>query len=168
MTDLQEGLIPNFDDEETDRKICFICSKGNLDMVYPALVMANAALGEGIETHIFFTFWGMDIIHDTTVDHLKFTILGNTASHMPQALGGMPGMTAVATHKMKKQMEDLEVPGVREFIELISDAGGKLWACKMSADMMHLTEDDLLEHVDGIITATEFIELSDGAQVIFT
>ncbi len=168
MTDLQEGLIPNFDDDETDRKICFICSKGNLDMVYPALVMANAALGEGIETHIFFTFWGMDIIHDTTVDHLKFTILGNTASHMPQALGGMPGMTAVATHKMKKQMEDLEVPGVREFIELISDAGGKLWACKMSADMMHLTEDDLLEHVDGIITATEFIELSDGAQVIFT
>ena len=168
MTDLQEGLIPNFDDEETDRKICFICSKGNLDMVYPALVMANAALGEGIETHIFFTFWGMDIIHDTTVDHLKFTILGNTASHMPQALGGMPGMTAMATHKMKKQMEDLEVPGVREFIELISDAGGKLWACKMSADMMHLTEDDFVEHVDGILTATEFIELSDGAQVIFT
>ncbi len=167
MTDLQEGLIPNFDDDETDRKICFICSKGNLDMVYPALVMANAALGEGIETHIFFTFWGMDIIHDSTVDHLKFTILGNTASHMPQALGGMPGMTAMATHKMKKQMEDLEVPGVREFIELISDAGGKLWACKMSADMMHLTEDDFVEHVDGILTATEFIELSDGAQVIF-
>ncbi len=168
MTDLHEGLIPNFDDEETDRKICFICSKGNLDMVYPALVMANAALGEGIETHIFFTFWGMDIIHDTTIDHLKFTILGNTASHMPQALGGMPGMTAMATHKMKKQMEDLEVPGVREFIELISDAGGKLWACKMSADMMHLTEEDFVEHVDGILTATEFIELSDGAQVIFT
>ncbi len=168
VTEPKTGLVPSFDDEETDRKICFICSKGNLDMVYPALVMANAALGEGIETHIFFTFWGMDIIHETTVDHLKFTILGNTASHMPQGLGGMPGMTAMATHKMKKQMEDLEVPGVREFVQLISDAGGHLWACKMSADMMHLTEEDFVKDVDGILTATEFIELSEGAQVIFT
>ena len=168
VTDLQADLVPNFDDEETDRKICFICSKGNLDMVYPALVMANAALGEGIETHIFFTFWGMDIIHETTVDHLKFTIVGNTASHMPQGLGGLPGMTAMATHKMKKQIEDLDVPGVREFLQLISDAGGQLWACKMSADMMHLGESDLVDQVDGIISATDFIELSDGAQVIFT
>ena len=43
-----------------DRKVCFVCSKGSLDMAYPAMVMANAALGKGIETHIFFTFWGLD------------------------------------------------------------------------------------------------------------
>lgn len=39
------------------RKMCFICSKGNLDMAYPALIMGNAALGEGIEVDYFFTFW---------------------------------------------------------------------------------------------------------------
>jgi peroxiredoxin family protein len=26
-------------------------------MAYPGLVLANAALGEGVETHLFFTFW---------------------------------------------------------------------------------------------------------------
>lgn len=87
-----------------------------------------AALGEGVETHTFFTFWGLDIIHETTVDHLKFTILGNTASHMPQGIGGLPGMTALATHKMKKQMHELDIPDVREFVQMISDAGG-LVAC---------------------------------------
>jgi peroxiredoxin family protein len=59
------------------------------------------------------------------------------------------------------------VPDVPEFLELITDAGGHLWACQMSADMMHLEADDLYDRVEGIISATDFIELSDGAQIIF-
>ena len=61
-----------------------------------ATVLANAALGEGVETHLFFTFWGFDMINKKTMDDLKFTMLGNTATHMPQGLGGIPGMTAMA------------------------------------------------------------------------
>ena len=111
MTTTASAPIPSFGDEDSgERKICFVCSKGNLDMAYPALVMANGALGEGIETHIFFTFWGMDMINKKTQEHLKFTFLGNTAMHpgksgmsMPQGLGGLPGMTAMATKMMKEQ-----------------------------------------------------------------
>jgi len=77
-------------------------------------------------------------------------------------------MTGIATKMMKKQISDLEVPEVPEFVQMISDAGGHLWACKMSADMMGLTDDDFVEGVEGIITATDFIELSEGGQVIFT
>ena len=59
-------------------------------MAYPGLILANAALGEGVETHMFFTFWGFDMINKKTMDDLKFTPLGNTATHMPQGLGGSP------------------------------------------------------------------------------
>jgi peroxiredoxin family protein len=86
---------------------------------------------------------------------------------MPQMLMGLPGMTAFATHMMKKQMEGIDVPDVPEFLEMISDSGGHLWACRMSADMMHLEESDLYERVEGIISAGDFIELSEGAQTIF-
>jgi peroxiredoxin family protein len=161
------GLVPDFGDDNNDRKICFVCSKGTLDMAYPALIMANGALGEGIETHIFFTFWGMDMITKSTMDDLKFTILGNPATHMPQGLGGLPFMTSMATKMMKKQIADLEVPEVPEFLQMLSDMGAHLWACRMSVDMMHLEEDDLFDEVEDIINVSEFIELSDGAQVIF-
>jgi peroxiredoxin family protein len=168
-------FVPDFGDDNTDRKICFIASKGTLDMVYPSLVMANAALGEGIETHIFFTFWGMDIVTKKHQEKLQFTWMGNTAMHppgktmhMPQGMAGLPGMTAVATKMMKKQIADLDVPEVPEFVQMIADAGGHLWACKMSVDMMGLTKDDMIPEVEDIISATDFIELSDGAQVIFT
>jgi peroxiredoxin family protein len=153
-------IVPDFGDEATGRKLAIICSKGNLDMAYPGLVLANAALGEGIETHLFFTFWGFDMI-------LKFTPLGNTATHMPQGLGGIPGMTAMATHMMRKQIADIDIPEVPEFLEQIVASGGHLWACRMSADMMHLEESDLYEAVEGIISATDFIEKTDGAQLLF-
>ncbi len=165
-TEQEPRLIPDFG-EDTDRKMAFIASKGTLDMAYPALIMANAALGEGIEAHIFFTFWGLDMINKKTMHDLKFTPLGNPATHMPQGLGGLPGVTAMATHMMKKQIAELGVPEVPEFLQMIVDAGGHLWACKMSADMMGLGEDDLFDGVEGILSATEFIELTDGAQIIF-
>lgn len=172
-------VVPDFGDDDGDRKICFVCSKGNLDMAYPALVMANGALGEGIETHIFFTFWGLDMINKKTMDDLKFTPLGNAAmhmppgmgklseQHMPQGLAGLPGMTWLATKMLKKQIADVDVPEVPEFLQMLADMGAKLWACQMSVDMMDLDKDDLFDEVEDIINVGEFMELSEGAQVIF-
>ncbi|WP_245627450.1 DsrE/DsrF/DrsH-like family protein [Kribbia dieselivorans] len=162
--------------------MAFICSKGNLDMAYPALIMGNAALGEGIEVHFFFTFWGLDIINTKTNDNLKFTLSGNTAMHMndlgrlrpglehfsmPQAMGNLPGMTQVATRMMKKQMSDLEIPDVPEFLDFIAAAGAHMYACKLTFDMMKMIEADLHPAVEGVISATDFIEISEGAQIIF-
>jgi len=167
-TAVETAPIPSFGDEdEVDRKMVIICSKGSLDMAYPGLVLANAALGEGIETHLFFTFWGFDIITEKTLDHLKFTPVGNPATHMPQMLMGLPGMTSFASMMMKRTIDGLEIPEVREFLELITDAGGHLWACRMSADMMHLGEEDLYDRVEGIISASDFMEISEGAQTLF-
>ncbi len=162
------ALVPDFGDHATvGRKLAIICSKGNLDMAYPGLVLANAALGEGVETHLFFTFWGFDMITKSRMADLKFTMLGNTATHMPQGLGGLPGMTAMATHMMRRQIAEIGVPEVPEFLEQIVDSGGHLWACRMSADMMHLTRNDLYEGVEDIINASDFIEKTEGAQLLF-
>ena len=170
MTTQETGpaIVPQFDNgTPTGRKLAIICSKGSLDMAYPGLILANAALGEGVETHLFFTFWGFDMITKKTMDDLKFTMLGNTATHMPQGLGGLPGMTAMATSKLKKSIADLDVPEVPEFLEQIVASGGHLWACRMSADMNHLTKADLYDEVEDIISASDFIEKTEGAQLLF-
>lgn len=168
MTDtVTTPMIPSFDATQTDRKLAIICSKGSLDMAYPGLILANAALGEGIETHLFFTFWGFDMINKSTMGDLKFTPLGNTATHMPQGLGGLPGVTAMATAKLKRSIAELDVPAVPDFLEQIVASGGHLWACRMSADMNHLEEEDLYDEVEAIISATEFIEMTEGAQLLF-
>lgn len=163
----QRPPVPSFDDDASDRKLCLICSKGSLDMAYPGLILANAALGEGIETHLFFTFWGFEIINKKTMANLQFSPVGNPATHMPTAVSGLPGMQAMATRMMRQQIAALDVPPVPEMLDMIHAAGGHLWACRMSADMMKLTRDDLYQGVEGIISATDFIELSAGAQTLF-
>jgi peroxiredoxin family protein len=164
-----------FDDNDVDRKICIICSKGTLDMAYPGLVLANAALMEGCEVDLFFTFWGLDMITKSEMAYLKWSpignphkmAMGNMQMGIPNAVAGLPGMTTVATTMIKREMEKLEFPEIPEFLEMITDAGGRLYACKLSTDMFKLEEDDLYEEVEGIIGATDFIEMSEGAQIIF-
>jgi len=168
------SVMPRFDDEDPGRKLAIICSKGNLDMAYPGLIIANAALGEGVDTHLFFTFWGFDMITKSRMHDLQFSPVGNTAmhlpghdAHMPQSLLPMPGMTAMATRMLKKSIADLGVPEVPDFLDQIVAAGGHLWACRMSADMNDLTPEDLRDDVAGIISAAEFVEMTAGAQLLF-
>ncbi|MEW5957733.1 MAG: DsrE/DsrF/DrsH-like family protein [Chloroflexota bacterium] len=153
--------------ENGNRKLCIICSKGSLDMAYPGLVLANAALMEGIDVTMFFTFWGLDIVNKKKMNNLKATPLGNPSMGMPNIVGILPGVTAMASSMMKKEIEKLDFPPVREFLEMIHDAGGKLYGCRMAMDMMKLEKEDLCQQVDEVIGAMEFMEMSDGAQVIF-
>ena len=153
--------------EEKTRKLAIICSKGSLDMAYPGLVLANAARMMGIDCDLFFTFWGMDIISKSKIDHLKVVPVGNPAMHMPQLVGGLPGMTDLATTMMKREIEKLDMPPVHEFLEMIHDAGAGIFACRMAADMMHLDEDDLVDEVDEILGAMEFLERAEDAQLLF-
>jgi peroxiredoxin family protein len=164
---------------DENRKVAFICSKGTLDMVYPALVMGWAALGNGIDVTIFFTFWGLDMIRKSRVDHLEIAPVANTSMKMsmmgvntgnlgiPNIMGVIPGMTAFATKLMKDKMDKLEVPPVREYLQMLVDAGAKLYACKMSVDMFDLKKEDFIDGVIDIVTAGDFLDMTEGSQIIF-
>ncbi|HEU4731126.1 MAG TPA: DsrE/DsrF/DrsH-like family protein [Kofleriaceae bacterium] len=152
----------------TERKVAIICSKGGLDEIYPSLVLANAARQSGIQALIFFTFWGLDAITEKRVDHLHVNLAGNAASTMPTMLGGLPGMEAFAAHMMKKSMTELELPSVREMLKILVDSGAELYGCELAMKMFKRTRDDLVPQVKDVITAGDFFDLSEGAQIIFT
>ncbi len=149
-------------------KVSIVISRGSLEAVYPGLIMANGARMEGIEAQLFFTFFGLEALIDKKMDKLKVATVGNPAMHMPTLLGALPGMSAFATSMMKKEIEKLDIPPIREFITLIHDSGCEIYACKATVDMFHLSTDDFCPEVDEVITVGEFYEKSAGAQIIFT
>lgn len=165
--DAPAGAAPAAPEQETRRKVAIICSKGTLDMAYPGLVLANAARMMGIDAVVFFTFWGMDIIREKTVDRLHAGIVGNPAMHMPNMLTPIPGMEAFATRMMKKKIGEIDVPPIREMVETLHEAGAELYACKMAMEMMDIAEDELLPQVDDVITAMDFYDKSEGTQIVF-
>jgi len=159
---------------EPIEKVSIVISRGSLEGVYPGLIMANGARMEGIEATLFFTFFGLDAIIDKRMDNLSVATVGNSAMRMPGGLkmptflGAIPGMSRFATIMMSKEMEKIDIPPVREFVEMIHDAGGELFACKATVDMFHLNKEDFCEQMDEIITIGDFYEKSAGAQIIFT
>lgn len=144
------------------KKMMIILSKATLENVYAAFVLANGARMEGIEAEMFFTFFGLEAIHKGKLEHLHVATVGNPAMHMPTLLGGLPGMEAIATAMMKKEMEKIDMPDVHEFLDILTASGVKLWACKLAMDMFHYTKEDMYDDIDGIITVGDFYKQGSG------
>jgi peroxiredoxin family protein len=153
---------------DTIEKVSIIISKGSLEGIYPGLIMANGARAEGIEANLFFTFFGLDAILKARHDHIKVATVGNPGLHLATWLGGLPGVSSVMTHYMNNKMEDLDIPSIPEFIEMIADTGAGLFACKASVDLFGLEKNDFIAQVQDIITVGEFYDQAAGGQIIFT
>jgi peroxiredoxin family protein len=158
------------------KKVLIIVAKGSIEDIYAGLVMANGAVMEGIETKLFFTFFGLDAVIKKRQNRVKTATVGNPAMRMPGGLpfptilGMLPGVEAGVSAMMKSQMLALDVPPVDEFIEMIVAGGGELYACKLAYDMFKLKKEDLDENVKAVITVGELYEMSggEGTQIIFT
>ncbi len=164
------------DEKKPLKKVLIIVAKGTIEDVYAGLVMANGAVMEGIETKLFFTFFGLDAITKKKMNSLHTATVGNPSMTMPGGipfptwLGGIPGVEAAVSSMMRKQMEDLDIPPVDEFLEMITAGGGEIYACKLAVDMFKLKKEDLIDDLNGIITVGEMYELAAGdqSQIIFT
>jgi peroxiredoxin family protein len=149
-------------------KVSIIISKGSLEGIYPGLIMANGARMEGIDANVFFTFFGMDAINRHRYEHVKVATVGNPGLHMATWAGGLPGVSALVTRRFAAEMEKIDIPPIPEYLEMIDDSGGGLYACKATVDMFKLTKDDFIPQIRDIITVGEFYELAAGGQIIFT
>jgi len=164
------------DEKKPLKKVIIIVAKGTIEDVYAGLIMANGAVMEGIETKLFFTFFGLDAITKKKMNSLHTATVGNPALTMPGGLpfptwmGGIPGVESAVSSMMRKQMDELDIPPVDEFLEMIVAGGGEVYACKLAVDMFKLKKEDLIDDLAGIITVGEMYELSDGeqTQIIFT
>jgi len=158
------------------KKVCIICAKGSIEDVYASLVMANGAVMEGIETKVFFTFFGLDAITTKQMKKLHTATVGNPAMRMPGGLpfptilGMLPGVEAGVSAMMKSQMAALDMPPVDEFLDMITAGGGEIYACKLAVEMFKLKKEDFNENVKDIITIGDFYGLcgGQGTQIIFT
>lgn len=164
--------IPKIESREEKKvvsKMLIILSKASLDNVYAAFILANGARMEGIDAEVFFTFFGLEALHKKKLEHLHVATVGNPAMHIPTMLGGLPGMESLATKMMKREMEKLDLPDVREFLEILNASGVKMWACKLAMDMFHYDEDDLVDEIDGVLTIGDFYARAEkeGTHMIF-
>jgi len=145
---------------EEIEKAAFICVKDTLDGAYPSLVLAINAARQGMESKVFYSFMGLNLVLAGGSARAKF--------FPPGIMGAIPGMTTLATGMMKKKIEKANIPSLADLQEMAQIEGVELVACKMTVDMMEINEDKLIEGVI-VWTAEDFIRYAKGCKIcLFT
>jgi peroxiredoxin family protein len=164
--ELENRLAEAFKEKGVGDRAAIIASKGTLDMAYPPLILASTAAALDMDTAVFFTFYGLDIINKKKNAHLKVPPLANPAMPvpMPNIMGALPGMTAMATWMMKKWMGDQNVPSITDLLEACVEGGVKLIGCQMTMDVMGVPREDLIDEIE-VGGAAMFLEFASKANL---
>jgi len=151
---------------ERQKRMAIVASKGTLDMAYPPLILATTAAAMEIECSIFFTFYGLDIINRNKNKNLRVPSLANPAMPVPvpNIIGVLPGMTAMATMMMKSWMSKVNVPSIEDLLSIAVESGVKLIGCQMTMDVMGVKKEDLIEGVE-VCGAAAFLEYASDADI---
>ena len=146
--------------EETKDTAAFICVKDTIDGAYPALVLGINAARQGMESKIFYSFMGLNLVLKGGVDRAKF--------FPPGVMGAIPGMSTIATGMMKKKIDKANIPSLGEMQEMSQLEGVELIACKMTIDMMEIDESKLIEGAV-VWTAEDFLKYAKDCKIcLFT
>jgi len=146
--------------EEKKDKAAFICVKDTIDGAYPSLMLAINAARQDMESKIFYSFMGLNMVLKGGVDRAKF--------FPPGVMGAIPGMTSIATGMMKKKIEKANIPSLADLLEMAQLEGVELIACKMTIDMMEIKADKLIDNVP-IWTAEDFLIYAKDCRIcLFT
>ena len=130
-----------------------MASKGTLDWAYPPLILGNAAAATGMEVAVFFTFYGLNIIHKDFERKLKVDPVGNPGMPMPvpmpDLVTGLPGMTSFATKMMRRPVRrGRSVATIGELLERAREFDVRLIACQMTMDVFGYRKEDFVDGVE--------------------
>jgi peroxiredoxin family protein len=156
------------------RRLALVASKGTLDQAYPPLILATTAVAMGWEVGIFFTFFGLNLLHKDRMNHLQVAPLGNPAMppplpalpalKVPNIVGVLPGMTAMATMMMQGMMDKAKMPSVTELLDICIEGDVELFACGTTMGVMGIEQKDLIPQAK-CAGATAFLDYASDADV---
>jgi len=154
--------------DESSKRLAIIATHGTLDMAYPPLILATAAIAMDMEAAIFFTFYGLEILKKGNADKLKVAPIANPAMPMPvpNIVGMLPGMTAMATGMMNSWMKKANVAKLSDLLEMAVEGGVRLIACQMTMDVMGIKKEDLIDGIEIGGAATFLSYASENAMTL--
>ncbi len=155
-------------EEKKKKRMAIIASKGTLDMAYPPLILASTAVAMDVEVGIFFTLYGVDIVNKKKYRSLQVAPIANPAMPspipIPNILGILPGMTAMASMMMKRMIKKINWPSIPELMDVCLESGVKMIACTPTLEMTGVSKDDLVEGVE-VAGAAEFLDFALDADI---
>lgn len=168
----EEALAEILPDEEENHKLVIFAWSGDLDKVWPTLILATTAAAMAWEVTVFFTFWGLSplVKNDVRVTGenwmQKMLSVMNRGGTEHLKLSKM-NFAGAGPAMMKKLAREHKVAAPQELLEMAREMGVRLVPCQMSMDLMGLRQEDLVEGLDAPAGATSALLEAEGATTLF-
>jgi peroxiredoxin family protein len=153
-------------------KLVVMAWSGDLDKIWPTFILATTGAAMGMQTTIFFTFWGLfplvrNDVHITGENWMqKMMSMMNRGGTDHLGLSKM-NFAGAGPAMMKKLAEEHHVASPQELLETARDLGVRLIPCQMTMDLLGLTKDDLIEGLEEPAGATTALLEAQDAVTLF-
>ena len=150
------------------KKATIVVFSGDMDKVFAAFIIATGAAAAGMDTTMFFTFWGLNAIKKGKVTGQG--LLGRMMGVMNR--GGINrigpsqfNFGGIGRWMFKKMMRDKGVTPLDDLLQLAVDLDVKLLACKMSMDVMEIAKDDFIDEVEDVVGVATYMKHAAESEV---
>jgi peroxiredoxin family protein len=134
---------------EKRKKLAIIVHSGTLDKLYCVFILGSTATSLGMETHLYFTFWGLNVL---VKGGLEKAGLPSTYKHMEEPL--------------KKKLKEMKYPTPYELLKRMKASGLlKIYACSPTMEMFGVKKENLIPEVDEIAGASTFLDVAADANI---
>ncbi|MDA8145642.1 MAG: DsrE/DsrF/DrsH-like family protein [Thermaerobacter sp.] len=153
------------------KKAMIIAIHGSLDLAYPPLIMASTAAAMDIETNLFLTFYGLNIVNRRTYGKLMVSPVGNPGMPLPMphsiadTVSAMPGMRGMATSMMKQMFKKVNMLSIPELVQTCLDSGVNIYPCQMAMDVFGLEQKDLIDGLQEPVGAATVVAIASECDI---
>ena len=128
------------------RKVALVCTEFTMQAAFGLLILALNSARLGFETLIYFTFEGLHMIRPGQLGALQY---------FPTGAG--PDEARQTTEELREVMDRRDIHYPEDMLEMAQLEGVRFLACKTSADLFELEQEDFLEGVE-IMLAEDFMK----------
>jgi peroxiredoxin family protein len=158
--------------EKVDKLTIIACS-GDLDRVWPTLILSTTAAACGMQAVVFFTFWGLfalvkDDVRITGTNWMQKMLAVMNPPGVSRAKLSKLNMAGAGPVMMKKMARDYKTASPKELLELAGEMGVRLIPCQMTMDLLGLNQEHLIDGLEEPVgAATALLEMKDAAVSLF-
>jgi peroxiredoxin family protein len=155
---------------ERTKRMATVCWSGDLDRVWPVLILATTGAASGLQVDLFFTFWGLRVIqrNDKRITGKNWMQKGESVvdrggtDHLKLGKINFGGM---GTWMIKRLAGQYNVASPTELLEIAKDLGVRLHPCQMTMDLYGLSKEDFIDGLEPPLGAASFIEMAAEADI---
>jgi len=149
-------------------KVGIIVLSGNIDKVLPAFMLANTSASMGLETGMFFSFYGINVLHKQNVKNLNISTDGAKffANFDPQLQNlSDPQLIEKTTQMFTQILTQNKMPSIEDMVKQAIDLGVKLYPCNTAIKLFNFKQEELIEGVEKPVGASTFLNfINSGAE----